>query len=83
MKATLSKFSICPCGFPILGENVPLWTVYEIEPADKKLMLFRCGGCKAHYLIEWVFVHDRAGGDAGYLPVEIFTTENNQPKETT
>lgn len=39
--------SLCPCGFSLLTDEVPLGTIYEIKPGDGAPGKLRCGGCGA------------------------------------
>lgn len=81
--ATFTKNSICICGFPILDEDIPLGTPYQIDEDNRCVVLMICGGCGLHYPgVELVWVEGRGEAEAGYLPWEIFETEtNNKPQE--
>lgn len=82
--ATFTKNSICLCGFPILEEGIPLGTPYQIDEDNRTMATMICGGCGLEYPgVEMVWVEARGEAEAGYLPWEIFETDNNnQQKET-
>ncbi len=51
VRVTLQRLSICPCGFPLLDESIPLGTEYEIDLgtlAGDRFNLM-CGGCGAKH----------------------------------
>lgn len=72
MKTKLAKLSVCPCGFPLLDESIPLGTEYEIEPTRRIKVTLYCGGCHAGHNLEAVFVNARGNSHGGYLPAEVF-----------
>ena len=69
-KAVYSRVNLCGCGFPVLGNHIPLGTVYQHfgTMADGILI---CGGCKNEIKTKLLLVQ-RDGGDAGFVPSEIF-----------
>lgn len=73
MKVTLAKLSACPCGFPLLREDIPLGAEYEIEPDVRIINTLICGGCKTQYLLPCVFVHHENPKKAGWLPECVFS----------
>jgi len=73
VKVTLTKLSICPCGFPLLKESVGLGQEYDIEPSQTVLAKMICGGCGAEIPVKTVYVHSRTGVAGGYLPEEVFS----------
>lgn len=76
MKATLTKLSLCPCGFPVLKDAIPLGAEYEVEvPRFGLGHSMICGGCGKHFPIEVVWVNERGNANAGYLPRDIFTLQ--------
>jgi hypothetical protein len=80
MKTTLKKLSICPCGFPVLNESIPLGTEYDVEPGDIIHVTFIFGGCHTEYHdVEAIWVNDRGTSKSGYLPKEIFKPLNPPP----
>lgn len=85
VKATLTKLSICPCGFPALRDGIPLGAEYEVDPECKKPFVWTCGGCKNEFFVEGVYVYNDKGGRPGYLPAELFTWDGkgmNEPQST-
>jgi hypothetical protein len=75
-KVTLKCLSICPCGFPVLKEDIKLGTEYEIDPAQAERCTFICGGCGRQQSVECVWVEAREHGTmAGFLPKLIFEAE--------
>lgn len=69
---TLQRYSVCPCGFPVMRSEIPLGKEYQIEPERKEIMMFRCGGCGELQLsMECVWVHP-----GGYMPSQIFEPDN-------
>lgn len=73
MKATLTKLSICPCGYQALNDSVKLGTIYDIEPSKRKSFVFICGSCKAQRTIVGVYANSRNGGRPGFLPEDLFS----------
>ena len=73
MKVKTVKLSICKCGFPILAEDIPLGTEYEINPNDTAKLALICGGCSTKIPCDGVMVESRNGSRAGYLPRETFS----------
>jgi hypothetical protein len=71
-KVKLAKLSVCECGFPLLHENIPLGTDYDIEPVLTEIVTFICGGCKKSKQIEAVYVYARGTSEGGFLPREVF-----------
>lgn len=75
--ARFTKYSICICGFGILDEGIPLGTPYQIDEDKRCLIRFICGGCGLELAgVECVWVEGRGEARAGYLPAEIFETED-------
>ena len=75
-KVALKRLSICPCGHPVLKDEIPLGTEYEIDPAQTDHFTFICGGCGRHISIEGIWVESREPGtEAGFLPKLIFEAE--------
>lgn len=70
--AKLGKLGVCACGFPILSDNIPLGTEYELEPDRAMDCTLHCGGCGRQTSVPCVFVQGRDGGPSGYLPAAIF-----------
>ena len=64
--------SVCPCGFPALGEQVPLNKIYRISTIGGDGQ-FRCGGCGTWRKIPCVWAaDDSSGGALMVLPLHIF-----------
>jgi len=84
MKAKFIKYSICICGFPILGDDVPLGKEYEVDTRDTTPCTVICGGCGKENQVMAIWVFSRAGERPGYLPRDIFEfpdqTEIPKPK---
>jgi hypothetical protein len=72
MKAKFAKYSICICGFQILGDDVPLGREYEVDPKDTTPCTVKCGGCGKENRTTGIWVFSRAGERPGYMPKEIF-----------
>lgn len=45
VKARLKKLSVCPCGFWLLNEDIPLGTEYAAFPEMTGTVSIICGGC--------------------------------------
>ena len=72
MKAKFIKYSICICGFPILNDEVPIGTEYEVDPSSTTPCTVLCGGCGKHNQVTGIWVFSRAGERPGFLPKDIF-----------
>lgn len=68
----LAKLSVCPCGFPLMHESVPLGTEYACEMSDRIHCEFTCGGCKKQYQFEAVWIYSRDSHHGGYAPAVAF-----------
>jgi len=75
MKATFTRYSVCICGFPILGDDAPIGQVYEVDPRDTTPVTVLCGGCGKLNELTAIWVFSRAGERPGYLPMDIFELE--------
>jgi hypothetical protein len=78
LKAIYSHRSLCPCGHPALRDDVPLGTVYEVNPARKAMFVFCCGGCGHCIDLPGIYVEARGKGSGGYLPSGIFEIDEGQ-----
>lgn len=75
MKAEVVKLSICPCGFPVLNDDIPIGTEYDIDPVQADCT-FICGGCGRWHRVKGVMAKARLLGQrAGFLPLDIFKEE--------
>jgi len=72
VRVPLQRLSICPCGFPVLKDEIGLGTEYEIDTTKLASFTFICGGCKRKHHIIGVWVAPRDGGEPGWLPRMIF-----------
>lgn len=79
MKTTLTKLSICKCGFPVLRTDCLLGDEYEIDPSYTMPGVLTCGGCKTDIRSKFVWVHAKGGSNAGFLPSEIFNMTPETP----
>ena len=76
VRAKLKRLSICACGFPVLKEDIPLGTEYEINPRLLIPCTFICGGCGQHHSVLGVLAEGRTPDvPTGLLPVLIFEDE--------
>ena len=82
MKTTLKKLSICPCGFPVLKDEITVGTEYAVMPGVQQDCILVCGGCKKHIHFRGIYVCGRNGARGGFLPPEIFDLPANalEPK---
>lgn len=80
LPVTLTKLSVCPCGFRLLDESIPLGTAYEIDPARTAQLTMICGGCHNELQLDGVYVYDRGNSQGGYLPDSVFS-HKTQPNE--
>jgi len=71
-KVTIKRLSICSCGFPVLKDDIPLGTEYEIDTTRLASFTFICGGCKQKHDIIGVWAASRNGSEPGWLPRAIF-----------
>jgi len=76
VKASLSKLSLCDCGYPVLDESIALGTEYEIDLGSSRPGHMTCGGCKKRFPVTVIF-GEREGHD-GMLPLEIFSIEETE-----
>jgi len=73
MKWRVAKLGLCPCGFPVLDESVPLGTEYEVTAASILPFTLICGGCGREHKIHAIWAESRYPGNRpGYLPVDLF-----------
>lgn len=73
MTVTLAKLSICPCGFFLIAENVPIGTRYEIIPFVVAPTTVICGGCGRQIHTEAVYAVSREGKpNKGWIPRDVF-----------
>ena len=79
LEVTLVKLSACPCGFPLLKDNIPLGTVYEIDPNETANVTLICGGCKQRQPLKAVWVYAREESQAGFLPESVFSHKTETP----
>lgn len=78
-KARLVRLSICPCGFPLLHDSIPLGTEYQVNPDDRTFIDFRCGGCESWSTVDAMMVLSHSHPQRwGYLPADAFEI---QPEE--
>lgn len=78
VKAILTRLSICDCGFPLLKEDIPLGTEYNVHPHTiRKGMTYICGGCGVKQTdLEAIYVDPRPGTKPAPpmpLPTQVFT----------
>lgn len=67
------KRAICPCGYSILMDEIPLGAVYQVDPARTSIGTLYCGGCgKRTDNLKLIWAEGNDSGNAGWLPVEIF-----------
>ena len=79
MKATYVRYSICICGYPILSDDVPIGTVFEVDENRTAPFTVICGGCGKHNSgLTGIWVHQRGDSHAGYLPLGIFELEKGK-----
>ncbi len=78
MKVLYVKKSLCPCGFPVLSDGIPLGKVYDVEPIVTEPMTLICGGCKQEIKVKAIWVY---GELQGFLPSEIFDLDSKQLAE--
>jgi hypothetical protein len=77
MRAIVSKLSLCPCGFPVLRDEVGIGAEYEVDtshPEDDFTLI--CGGCGKHNPVRGLFFKQKGDSGGGYLPKEIFNLCN-------
>lgn len=69
----LKKLSVCPCGFALLNDSIPLGTEYTVDSTNTASATLICGGCGNHIKVTCVWADCSSDPDgAGYIPVEIF-----------
>lgn len=82
MKMMFTRYSVCNCGFPILRDEVPIGTVFEVDEKITEDFSVICGGCGKWNHVVGVWVRQRADRHAGFLPKDIFEPyEKEQHKE--
>lgn len=72
MRTKNKLLSVCSCGFPLLSENVPLGTEFEVFPHFSIPVILTCGGCKTEIPLTAIWVEARGDSAAGYMPGKIF-----------
>lgn len=73
VKARTVRLSVCPCGFSLLKDDIPLGTIYEVDPGLTATGTLTCGGCKKTFSVESFYAFGRGEGNhGGFLPKEIF-----------
>lgn len=73
MKMKLTKLSLCPCGYPVLNEGIPLGTEYEVLAWITFEGELECGGCGNKIPVKIGYVGHRDDPTClGLLPLEIF-----------
>lgn len=80
MKVKFARYSVCPCGFPILDEKIQIGTVYEIDYGRMMKGTLTCGGCRKIIPVSCVWVESREGGAPGFLPEQIFEPITDEEK---
>jgi hypothetical protein len=43
--AVLVRQTVCPCGFPMLNEDIEIGTHFLADAAKRTICNYRCGGC--------------------------------------
>lgn len=80
MKIKTIRLSICECGFPVLRDDVPVGTEYEVDMDRRSSGKLICGGCKRTIDTTLVFVESNTvGRSSGYLPLGIFRETPTAP----
>lgn len=69
MKALVKNLSICPCGFPVLNDNIKIGHEYVIHPDTIMEGNLVCGGCGKTHPINLIKVGDPI---LGFMPLEVF-----------
>jgi hypothetical protein len=69
---TLKRLSICPCGYGLLRDEIPLGTEYQIDPSIEADCEFTCGGCGRHQHLPSVYT-----APGGFFPKIIFEEDNS------
>ena len=75
MKAKFIRYSMCICGYPLLKDEIPIGTIYEINEEVTAPFHWRCGGCHKINSVPGVWVYpreDQPENTAGFLPKDIF-----------
>lgn len=76
--ATYKRTSVCPCGFHILRDDVPIGRKYDVIPETVKNALMVCGGCRAILNLKIIFTMPSPTGTAGWIPFDLFELEGEQ-----
>lgn len=63
----LKRLSLCPCGYTVLHDHIPLGRVYHVDVADAQAYGMRCGGCGKKFPVTMVKVDN-----GKRLPAEMF-----------
>ena len=72
VKTKLRRKGICPCGFSVVNDDIPIGQSYVVYPKTKKSGFLICGGCGKKHRVQLVKVSNY-GLQLAYLPIEIFT----------
>lgn len=72
-KATYTNKTICDCDFPVLEDDVPIGTTYNVIRQPEYPGIFICGGCKKQQSVKFIEAQTRDGLTTGLLPLKIFT----------
>jgi hypothetical protein len=70
----LTRLSICPCGEPVLMDEIPLGTTYRVYPETiRRGFSYRCGKCgRLQYNVQVISADNRDGSGRGELPLALF-----------
>lgn len=80
MKATLTKRTLCGCGWSMIEDHVPLGKVYFVDFYDEHPGFMECGNCRTEHKVVLVktLMPDDKTWDNQWMPKEFLTIENEK-----
>ena len=71
----LRRLSICPCGYSVLKDEIPVGTAYTIDlDSFAENFTYRCGGCRrVQGGLKVVMASQSERDGMAYLPYDLFS----------
>lgn len=69
----LARLTFCQCGYPMFRSYVKIGDPYEVDPASKRVLSYKCGGCnRIQKGVECVMAGPKNSRTGGYIPIQLF-----------